>query len=99
MGMVFSLLLLVLGFVLLVKGADRFVDGASDIAGRLGISQLVIGLTIVAMGTSAPEAAVSKTARYHHWKHPGEQHSEYPDYFGAFLRCGSAGGLRAHVVP
>lgn len=62
MGMVFSLLLLVLGFVLLVKGADRFVDGASDIAGRLGISQLVIGLTIVAMGTSAPEAAVSITA-------------------------------------
>ena len=62
MGMVFSLLLLVLGFVLLVKGADRFVDGASDIAGRLAISQLVIGLTIVAMGTSAPEAAVSITA-------------------------------------
>ena len=62
MGMVFSLLLLVLGFVLLVKGADRFVDGASDIAGRLGKSQLVIGLTIVAMGTSAPEAAVSITA-------------------------------------
>lgn len=62
MEMVLSLLLLVLGFVMLVKGADRFVDGASDIAGRLGIPQLVIGLTIVAMGTSAPEAAVSITA-------------------------------------
>ena len=57
-----SLLLLVLGFVLLVKGADRFVDGASGIARRFGIPQLVIGLTIVAMGTSAPEAAVSITA-------------------------------------
>ena len=60
--MVLSLFLLVLGFVLLVKGADFFVDGASAIARRFGIPQLVIGLTIVAMGTSAPEAAVSITA-------------------------------------
>ena len=62
MEMIFSLLLLVVGFVMLVKGADWFVDGASGIAARLGIPQLVIGLTIVAMGTSAPEAAVSITA-------------------------------------
>lgn len=55
-------LLLVLGFVMLVKGADWFVDGAAGIADRFGIPQLVIGLTIVAMGTSAPEAAVSITA-------------------------------------
>ena len=54
--------MLVLGFVLLVKGADFFVEGASGIAGKFGIPQLVIGLTIVAMGTSAPEAAVSITA-------------------------------------
>lgn len=58
----FQLLLLVLGFVMLVKGADWFVDGASGIARKLGIPQLVVGLTIVAMGTSAPEAAVSITA-------------------------------------
>lgn len=51
--------LLILGFVLLIKGADWFVDGASGIAKKLGIPQLVIGLTIVAMGTSIPEAAVS----------------------------------------
>lgn len=51
--------LLVLGFVMLIKGADWFVDGAAGIASRLGIPQLIIGLTIVAMGTSAPEAAVS----------------------------------------
>lgn len=54
--------LLVVGFVMLVKGADFFVEGASGIAGKFGIPQLVIGLTIVAMGTSAPEAAVSITA-------------------------------------
>ena len=53
---------LVLGFVLLVKGADWFVDGASGFAAKLGIPQLVIGLTIVAMGTSMPEAAVSISA-------------------------------------
>ena len=62
MEMIISLILLVVGFVLLVKGADWFVDGSSSIAARLGIPQLVIGLTIVAMGTSAPEAAVSITA-------------------------------------
>ena len=62
MEMITSLILLTVGFVLLVKGADWFVDGSSSIAARLGIPQLVIGLTIVAMGTSAPEAAVSITA-------------------------------------
>jgi len=51
--------LMVLGFAMLIKGADWFVDGAAGIAAKLGIPQLVIGLTIVAMGTSAPEAAVS----------------------------------------
>lgn len=54
--------LLIVGFFMLIKGADWFVDGASGIARKLGISQLVIGLTIVAFGTSAPEAAVSITS-------------------------------------
>lgn len=57
-----QLLLLAVGFILLVKGADWFVEGASGIADKFGIPQLVIGLTIVAMGTSAPETAVSITA-------------------------------------
>lgn len=57
-----QLLLLVLGFILLIKGADWFVEGASKIADRFHIPQLVIGLTIVAFGTSAPEAAISITA-------------------------------------
>ncbi|MDO4623601.1 MAG: calcium/sodium antiporter [Eubacteriales bacterium] len=60
--MLLQLLLLVLGFVMLIKGADFFVDGASAIASGLGVSKLLIGLTIVAMGTSAPEAAVSLSA-------------------------------------
>ncbi|MBO5153479.1 MAG: calcium/sodium antiporter [Eubacterium sp.] len=54
-----NVLLLIVGFLCLIKGADWFVDGASKLAGRFGIPQLVIGLTIVAMGTSLPEAAVS----------------------------------------
>lgn len=53
--------LLIIGFTMLVKGADYFVDGAAGIATKFGIPQLVVGLTIVAMGTSAPEAAVSIT--------------------------------------
>ena len=64
MDMVIQILLLVLGFALLVKGADWFVDGAAGIATKFGIPQLVIGLTIVAMWTSAPEAAVSITAAF-----------------------------------
>lgn len=51
--------LFLLGFVLLIKGANMLVDGASALAGRLGISALVIGLTIVAFGTSAPELMVN----------------------------------------
>lgn len=62
MTILFAFVVLVIGFVMLVKGADFFVEGAAGIAARFGIPQLVIGLTIVAMGTSAPEAAVSITA-------------------------------------
>ncbi len=62
MNILLQIILLVVGFYMLIKGADFFVDGVSSIADRFGIPQLVIGLTIVAMGTSAPEAAVSITA-------------------------------------
>ena len=57
-----QILVLKVGIIMLVKGADWFVEGASGIARKMGIPQLVVGLTIVAMGTSAPEAAVSITA-------------------------------------
>lgn len=62
MNIFIAIALLIVGFVMLTKGADWFVDGSSALAFRLGIPQLVIGLTIVAMGTSAPEAAVSITS-------------------------------------
>lgn len=55
-------LLLIVGFFMLIKGADIFVDGSISVARRLHIPSVIIGLTIVAMGTSAPEAAVSITA-------------------------------------
>ncbi len=57
-----AILLLIAGFALLIWGADFFVDGASRVADRMKIPQIVIGLTIVAFGTSAPEAAVSISA-------------------------------------
>lgn len=62
MNIFIAIALLIVGFVMLTKGADWFVDGSSALAFQLGIPQLVIGLTIVAMGTSAPEAAVSITS-------------------------------------
>ena len=62
MNIILQLLLLTVGFVMLVKGSDWFVDGAASIAAKFRIPQIIIGLTVVAMGTSAPEAAVSITA-------------------------------------
>ena len=56
---ILNVFLLLLGFVLLVKGADFFVDGASGIAKKLKVSTFIIGVTVVALGTSAPEAAVT----------------------------------------
>jgi cation:H+ antiporter len=62
MELAWNVVLLFIGFVLLLKGADYFVDGAVGIAQRFHIPQIVIGLTIVAFGTSAPEAAISIVA-------------------------------------
>ena len=63
--MVKEILLIILGFVLLIKGADFLVDGASSIAKRLRIPEIVIGLTIVSIGTSMPELFVSTTSAIH----------------------------------
>ena len=57
--MLINIILLVVGFIILIKGADIFVDGASGIAENFHVSKMLIGLTIVAFGTSAPEFAVS----------------------------------------
>lgn len=62
MNIILSIILLIVGFVLLIKGADIFVDGASSTAENFRISKMLIGLTIVAFGTSAPEFAVSVSA-------------------------------------
>lgn len=60
--MILYIILLIVGFIILIKGADIFVDGASATAGNFKVSKMVIGLTIVAFGTSAPELAVSLKA-------------------------------------
>lgn len=62
MDILLQIVLLAIGFAMLIKGADWFVEGASAVADRLGIPLIVIGLTIAAMGTSLPEAAVSISA-------------------------------------
>ena len=61
-AMMQSIVLLLVGFVLLIKGADFFVEGSSSVARVLRIPSMIVGLTIVAMGTSLPELAVSVTA-------------------------------------
>ena len=60
--MFLNILLLIIGFILLIKGADVFVDGASSTAENFKVSKMLIGLTIIAFGTSAPEFAVSVSA-------------------------------------
>ena len=60
--MILQIILLIIGFIILIKGADIFVDGASSVAGNFKVSKMLIGLTIVAFGTSAPEFAVSVKA-------------------------------------
>lgn len=62
MELILQIILLIVGFAMLIKGADFFVDGAAGVADKFGIPQIIIGLTIVAFGTSAPEAAVSITS-------------------------------------
>lgn len=62
MELVKSIIILVIGFAFLMKGADYFVEGSSSVAKRLYIPSMIIGMTIVAMGTSLPECAVSVTA-------------------------------------
>ena len=66
MTAIWSYVLMIIGFALLIKGADVFVDGAASVARRFHISDLAIGLTVVAFGTSAPELFVNLYRR-----HPG----------------------------
>lgn len=60
--MIKTVLLIILGFVLLIKGADFLVNGASGVARKFGIPEMIVGLTIVSIGTSMPELFVSFTS-------------------------------------
>ena len=62
MKILLDVVILIAGFIALIKGADWFVDGAAALAKKLKVPGLIIGLTVVAMGTSAPELAVSTSA-------------------------------------
>ena len=62
MALIKSIIILIIGFALLMKGADYFVEGSSSVAKQLHVPSMIIGMTIVAMGTSLPECAVSVTA-------------------------------------
>lgn len=64
MNNVINVLILIIGFILLIKGADIFVDGSSSIAKKIGIPSVIVGLTIVSLGTSAPELAVSSISAF-----------------------------------
>ncbi len=59
MDMVITYIIFVVGVFLLVKGADWIVDGSSSLAKKLGVSSLIVGLTVVAFGTSLPELVVN----------------------------------------
>ena len=77
---------LLLGFVFLVKGADLFVDGCSSIAKTLRVPSIIIGLTIVAFGTSAPEASVRAAAfilHVFHWRRKGSSADRTPGGAGS----------------
>jgi cation:H+ antiporter len=65
MTILFDIILIIIGFVLLIRGADAFVDGASALARRWRVPEIIIGLTVVAMGTSFPEMAVTVSSAFH----------------------------------
>lgn len=96
MEMILQVLLLVLGFLMLVKGADWFVDGASGIAERFGIPQLVVGLTNCghgnkyAGGGSEYQLGVKRERGDYDRKHCGEQYFEYSDH--SWYHCGDHNG-------
>ncbi|MDL4841160.1 calcium/sodium antiporter [Aquibacillus rhizosphaerae] len=88
-------ILLVIGFALLIKGADFFVDGASKIARLMNISPLLIGLTVVSFGTSAPEATVSITAAIE-----GTESVAFSNVIGSnIFNISLAIGLTAFIFP
>ena len=88
-------LLLVAGFVLLIKGADFFVDGSSGLAKRLRVPTMIIGLTVVAMGTSLPETAVSVSAALQGKNDLAISNAVGSNIFNLMIVC----GVTAILVP
>ena len=84
-----SIFFLLIGFVLLIKGADFFVDGSSSVAKRLKVPSIIIGLTIVAMGTSLPECAVSVTASLSNNNELAISNAVGSNIFNLLVVCGS----------
>lgn len=91
-------IILIIGFVLLIKGADLLVDGASALARKYNISDLAIGLTIVAFGTSAPELVVNSFASYHHHHDIVFGNIIGSNNFNLFIILGLAGLISPLVV-
>jgi len=95
MNIYLAIILLPIGFYILIKGADFLVDGAVAISTRLGISPLIVGLTVVAMGTSAPEVAASITAAF-----KGSGDMAIGNVFGSNIaNLALVGGLCAVIRP
>lgn len=88
MQLALQFLLLIVGFVLLIKGADFFVDGSSSVARMLKVPSLIIGLTIVAMGTSLPEASVSVSAAIAHKNELAISNAVGSNLFNLMVVCG-----------
>lgn len=90
-----SYVILVLGFVMLTKGADFFVEGAAAVAGKMRVPAFIIGMTIVAMGTSAPECAVSVTAALKNNNQLAVSNAVGSNIFNLMVVCGAC----ALVMP
>lgn len=87
MDLLIAIIFIIVGFLFLVKGADCFVENASSIAGKIGVSSLIIGLTIVAFGTSMPELAVSVTAALENANEIAVGNVVGSNIFNLFSRC------------
>ncbi len=93
-----TIAMLVVGFLLLIKGADFFVEGSAAVAKRLKVPSIIIGLTIVALGTSAPELAVSLTASINGANELAISNVVGSNLFNLLFICGLCGVISPLVV-
>lgn len=98
MELITNILFLVIGFILLIKGADFFVDGSASVARYFKVPGVIIGLTIVAMGTSAPELAVSVSAGLSGSNEIAVSNVVGSNIFNLLLILGVSGSLHPIVI-